>query len=77
MDKKLYRSQSDKMIGGVCGGLAERFNVDSSLVRLAFILLFLFGGHGLLIYLIMWIIMPPAPSQAVVDVTYHSDPPAA
>jgi phage shock protein C len=56
--RKLYRSQNDKMIGGVCGGLANYFNWDSSIIRLLFTLLFLLGGHGLLVYLILWIVMP-------------------
>lgn len=56
--KRLYRSEDDRQIAGVCGGLAEYFNIDSSLVRLVFMLLFLFGGNGLLIYLLLWWIMP-------------------
>ena len=59
---KLYRSQNDKMIAGVCGGLAEFFGLDVSLVRLLAILLALLGGHGVLVYLILWIIVPKAPS---------------
>lgn len=62
--KKLYRSRKDKLIGGVCGGLAEFFNLDPSWVRLFFILFFLLGGCSLLIYLIMWVIVPLAPSEA-------------
>jgi len=58
---KLYRSQNDKMIGGVCGGLANYLNWDSSLIRLLFALFFLLGGHGLLVYLILWVVMPVAP----------------
>lgn len=57
-NRKLFRSDSDKMIAGVCGGLAKYLNLDSSIVRLIFVLLFFFGGHGLLIYLILWIVMP-------------------
>jgi len=56
--KRLYRSEHDRQIAGVCGGLAEYFNIDSSLVRLVFLLLFIFGGNGLLIYLLLWWIMP-------------------
>ncbi len=59
--KKLYRSKSDKMVGGVCGGLGEFLGVDPTLVRLAFVLLTIFGGSGLLLYIIMWLIVPPAP----------------
>ncbi len=58
MEKKLYRSQSQRMIGGVAGGLAEYFNIDVSLVRLLWILsLFLVGG-GILAYIIAWVIIP-------------------
>jgi phage shock protein C len=60
--RKLYRSQSDKMLSGVCGGLARYLNLDSSIIRLIFVLLSFFGGHGILIYLILWIVMPVEPS---------------
>jgi phage shock protein C len=59
---KLYRSVNDKMIAGVCGGLAEFFGLDVSLVRLVAILLALLGGHGILVYLILWIVVPKAPA---------------
>jgi phage shock protein PspC (stress-responsive transcriptional regulator) len=58
--KKLYRSRDDKMIGGVCGGLGEYFDVDSTLVRL-FAVLLLFAGIGLIAYLIAWIVVPLEP----------------
>ena len=54
----LYRSKSDRMIAGVCGGLARRFNISSTWVRLAFVFIVLLGGAGFLLYLILWIIMP-------------------
>ncbi len=54
----LYRSKSDRMIAGVCGGLAKRFNISSTWVRLTFVLIVLLGGAGLLLYLILWVIMP-------------------
>jgi phage shock protein C len=60
--KKLYRSRTDSKIAGVCGGLAERYNIDSTWVRLIFVLLFLLGGCALLIYAIMWMIVPLAPA---------------
>ena len=56
--RRLSRSKTDTMIGGVCGGLGAYFNIDPTLVRLAFVLLAVFGGSGLLIYFIMWIIVP-------------------
>jgi len=56
--KKLYRSQTDKKIAGVCGGVAEYFGIDSTLVRLGWILFTFAGGSGILAYIIAWIIMP-------------------
>ncbi|CCU80273.1 stress-responsive transcriptional regulator [Halanaerobium saccharolyticum subsp. saccharolyticum DSM 6643] len=61
MSKKLYRSKNDRMIAGVCGGLADYFNVDSSLVRLAVLFIFLFQGIGLIAYIIAWIVMSEEP----------------
>lgn len=59
--KKLYRSRSDKLLAGVCGGLAKFFNIDSTWIRLAFILLLILGGSTILVYLIMWLIVPKEP----------------
>lgn len=56
--KKLYRSQKNRMIAGVCGGIAEYLDVDPTLVRLAWVLVTFAGGAGLLAYLIAWIIVP-------------------
>ena len=56
--KRLFRSEKDSMIAGICGGLSEYFNVDSSLVRLIFILISFTGGSGLLIYIVLWVIIP-------------------
>lgn len=59
--KHLFRSRSERMIGGVCGGLGKYFDIDPTLIRLAFVLaLFLLNG-GLLLYLILWIIVPEEP----------------
>ncbi len=60
--KKLYRSKTDKMIAGVCGGLAQYFGVDTTLVRLIFALLVFFGvGSGLVLYIVLAIVMPLEP----------------
>ena len=65
---RLRRRMDDKMIGGVASGLARHFAVDVSLVRLAFVGLAIFGGSGLLLYLIAWLVVPaddwytPAPT---------------
>jgi len=56
--KKLFRSVDDNIIAGVCGGLAQYFQIDSSLVRIIFVLLAIGGGSGLLIYLILWLVIP-------------------
>ena len=59
--KKLYRKPNDQMIAGVCAGLADYLNLDLVIVRLIFVLLLLMGGHGLLIYIVLWILMPVQP----------------
>ncbi len=61
-DKKLTRSRKDRKISGVCGGFAEYLDVDSTVIRLVWVMLVLFGGWGLLAYLIAWIIMPEEPA---------------
>jgi phage shock protein PspC (stress-responsive transcriptional regulator) len=55
---KLYRSQTDRVIAGVAGGLGEYFKIDSSLIRILFVVITLFGGSGILLYLILWLIIP-------------------
>lgn len=57
-DRKIFRSIDDYMIAGVCGGLADYFKIDSSLVRIIFVLLILSGGSGILIYFILWLVVP-------------------
>lgn len=57
---RLYRS-NNKTIGGVCAGLADYFDLDVALIRVAFVLLLLFGGGGLLAYIILWIVIPQQP----------------
>lgn len=63
MSKKLYRSKKDQIIGGVCGGIAEYFGIDSTLVRLAFVLFALIEGAGIIAYIIAWIIIPESPQS--------------
>ena len=58
MNKKLYRSSTDKKIAGVCGGIAEYMNVDSTIVRLIAVLLVFGCGSGLLAYIVAALIMP-------------------
>ncbi|HKB84700.1 MAG TPA: PspC domain-containing protein [Ignavibacteriaceae bacterium] len=61
MNKKLYRSNKDKMLGGVAGGLAEYFSIDPTLVRIIFVVSLFAGGAGVLAYIILWIVVPEAP----------------
>lgn len=68
MNRKLYRSRKDSMISGVCGGLAEYFEVDTVLVRIAAVILALTAhGAGLLAYLIFWIVVPQKPLEESLD----------
>lgn len=60
--KKLYKSNSDKKICGVCGGIAEYFGIDSSTVRLITVLLVLFAGMSIWVYIVAALIMSPAPT---------------
>jgi phage shock protein PspC (stress-responsive transcriptional regulator) len=58
--RRIYRDPENRMIGGVCSGMAAYWNLDSTLVRIIFILLMIFGMAGGLIYLILWIVLPEA-----------------
>jgi phage shock protein C len=75
---KLTRSKTDKKIAGVCGGFADYLDVDSTLVRLVWLMLAFFGGWGLIGYIIAWIIMPegpvPQPGAAVPSATPQPTP---
>lgn len=64
MGKKLYRSRMNRQVSGVCGGLADYFNIDATIIRLIWLLAFLFGGTGLLAYIIAAIVIP--------EVTYEN-----
>jgi len=57
----LRRSRTDKMLAGVCGGLAEHTGVDSLVWRVGLVALMLAGGAGIVVYLLLWVLMPPAP----------------
>lgn len=63
--KLLVRSRSNRKIAGVCAGFAEYFDLDPTLVRIVWLLLVIFGGCGLLAYIIAWIIMPEEPLAQV------------
>lgn len=69
--RKLYRSRNDRMIAGVCGGIAKYFRVDPTIIRIIAAILICFGGLSLVVYLILWIIMPLEPTKRhprVIDV---------
>jgi phage shock protein C len=63
MTKRLYRSRNDRMIAGVCGGLAEYFGIDPVIIRVIALILLLPGGFpGLIPYLILWVAVPEKPA---------------
>ena len=61
--KRVYRSKKGKMLAGVCGGIAEYFEVDPVLVRLLFVLLLFMGFVGIIVYLVAWLLIPENPNQ--------------
>jgi phage shock protein PspC (stress-responsive transcriptional regulator) len=75
MEKKLYRNESDKVLGGVASGLADYLNLDVTIVRVGFLLLFFFGGSGFLIYIIMWIVVPAKKNfSSITDYRVYEEP---
>ncbi len=88
-DNPLYRDTSDQKIAGVCSGLARYFDLDTTLVRVVFVALLVFGGWSLVAYLLLWWLIDPAPAgtwaaPAAGDViaagtadSTESEPPAA
>ena len=61
MERRLYKSNTNKMLDGVCGGSAEYFDIDPTLVRLAWVLFCALGGSGILAYIVAAIIIPRSP----------------
>ncbi len=61
METRLYRSRTNRVIAGVCGGLGDYLGIDPTLIRLFFVLLVLGKGAGILIYGVLWLVMPLAP----------------
>ncbi|NLT34320.1 MAG: PspC domain-containing protein [Gaiellales bacterium] len=60
--KRLYRSRTDRMLGGVCAGLGAYLDIDPTLIRVAWVVVSLLGGAGLLAYILCWIIIPEEPA---------------
>lgn len=58
MTKRLTRSHANRQVAGVCGGLGEYFGIDPTIVRIIFVLLALAGGPGILLYIVLWLVMP-------------------
>ena len=65
MEKKLYRSRTDKQVCGVCGGMAKYLNMDSTIVRLLMVVLTLAGCSGLLLYIVCALVIPEEPENIV------------
>lgn len=61
--RKLYRSRTDRVLGGVCGGLGEHLHIDPVIIRLLFVLLAFISGVGILLYLIAWVVIPVNPHE--------------
>ena len=63
--RRLYRSRKERMIGGVCGGLGEYLNIDATVIRLIFVIVALWGGAGVIVYLVMLLVVPEEPQGEV------------
>ncbi len=74
---KLMRSRTNRKIAGVCAGFAEYFDLDVTVVRVVWLIVALFGGGGVLAYIIAWIVMPEEPEYAPVAPPATVAPPAA
>ncbi len=70
IEKHLTRSKSNRMIGGVCGGIGEYFSIDPTLIRIIFVGIFFLGvGFPLIGYMLLWIIIPPGPPKVAGELT--------
>ncbi len=65
--RRLYRSETNRVIAGVCGGLGEYFSTDPTMVRLVFVLLTIFSGTGLPLYLALWLIIPGESQREIIS----------
>ena len=73
MEKRLYRSRDERMIWGICGGLAKYLGVDPTIVRVLAVVALILGGWGILAYIILWFVVPLEPSSAgMTDHTNHT-----
>lgn len=62
--KRLTRSKTNKVVAGVCGGLGEYFNIDPVILRILFVAMVLWGGSGVLLYIVMWLVIPEAGKES-------------
>ena len=68
--KRLYRSRTERILGGICGGLGEHFDVDPSIIRLVWVAATLLSlGTGILVYILAWIIIPESPDETLLQTT--------
>ena len=72
MEKKLYKSRQDKVLGGVCGGIAEYFGIDPVIVRLLVVVFTVMGGAGLIAYIVAAIIIPYPPDFSQAEESYQT-----
>ena len=61
MQKKLYKSNKNKVFTGTCGGIGEYLNIDPTIIRLIFVIVLFFGGTGILVYIVAALIIPNTP----------------
>ncbi|MBM3329956.1 MAG: PspC domain-containing protein [Calditrichaeota bacterium] len=59
--RRLYRSRDNRVLAGICGGLGEYFGIDPVIIRLVWLLLTIFGGSGIILYILAWLIIPRPP----------------
>lgn len=63
--KRLLRSTTNKVIAGVCGGLGDYFNIDPTILRILFVALVVWGGSGVLLYIVLWLVIPEAGKESL------------
>src|SRR3989344_5926675 len=70
--KRLFRSRTDRVLGGVAGGIAQYFDIDAVIIRIIFVFITIFGGSGILLYIILWLVIPDEDvSVRTIDETIH------
>ncbi len=68
--EKLYRSEKNRILGGVCGGLGLYLDIDPNILRILWVLFSLFYGIGILAYIVAWLILPGESEKDVIDADY-------